>query len=86
MTRNAMLRAGLFGTGQSSGPPRETEQTAGLDNQELLVMQDRIMKDQDEELVHIEKSVHTVKVRSPSLLSCSQHIPCSMWRVPSMKS
>jgi len=61
MARDNSDRAGLFGAGQSKGPPKETEQTAGLDNQELLQLQDKIMQDQDEELVHMEKGVNATK-------------------------
>lgn len=64
VSRDSGNKAGLFASGESSGgPPTETDTTAKLDNQELLQMQNRIMKDQDEELVHIEKSVKTTKVK-----------------------
>lgn len=64
IARDGGNRARLFTSGESSsGPPRETNTTARLDNQELLQMQNRIMKDQDEELGHIEKSVKTTKVK-----------------------
>jgi len=56
-------RAGLIGRGQSSGPAKETEQTAGLDNYELLNMHDQIIRDQDEELGIMEKQVKRTKVQ-----------------------
>lgn len=62
LAREDPRRTGLFST-EGTGPPKETEETARLDNHELLQMQDRIMKDQDQELQHIEKSVDTTKVK-----------------------
>eukprot|EP00210_Caulerpa_lentillifera_P000614 g594.t1 len=61
MGRDGTNKSGLFSAGDTSGPPRETEETARLDNQELLLMQNRIMKEQDQELEHIEKSVHSTR-------------------------
>lgn len=52
--------------GSSSGPPapRETEQTAELDNQGLLGLQQQLMKNQDTALETMEKTVINTKVRS----------------------
>ncbi|KAF5835074.1 Qc-snare protein, Syn8/Syntaxin8-family [Dunaliella salina] len=51
----------MEGSGSSTQPPQETEQTAELDNKGLLAMQQRTMDHQDEELGHIEKGVHSTK-------------------------
>ena len=60
-------RAGLLETGSSSASPaRETDATAGLENQALLQMQQRVMDDQDSELAELEKTVTSTKARHSS--------------------
>ncbi len=44
-------------------PPRETEATAELDNRGLLGLQQQVMRQQDEELEAMEKTVISTKVR-----------------------
>ena len=51
----------------SEGGPsraRETEQTAELNNQGLVQMQNRIMQSQDNELEELERTVASTRVRS----------------------
>ena len=48
----------------SASPARETHATAGLDNRELLQMQQHVMDDQDAELAELEKTVNSTKVMS----------------------
>lgn len=48
---------------QMMGPPRETEITAKLDDNELLSLQEQVMRQQDEDLSQIEKGVTTTKVK-----------------------
>lgn len=52
----------LEGAGGRRGPPRETDQTATLENDQLLGLQQQIMRQQDQELVQIEDAVHNTKV------------------------
>ncbi|GLC33090.1 hypothetical protein PLESTB_000371500 [Pleodorina starrii] len=58
-------RDALFGGASGSGggplPPRETESTAELDNRGLLGLQQQIMRQQDEELEAMEKTVTSTK-------------------------
>lgn len=60
--RQCACRAGLLEAGSSSASPgRETDTTAGLQNTELLQMQQRVMDDQDAELAELEKTVNSTK-------------------------
>lgn len=56
-------RDALFGGASGSGmpPPRETEATAELDNRGLLGLQQQVMRQQDEELEAMEKTVISTK-------------------------
>lgn len=47
----------------SSGPARETDRTAELDNRGLLQMQEQVMKEQDKNLEELERYVQSSKVR-----------------------
>lgn len=53
----------LFSGASSSAapPPRETERTAELDNRQLLSLQQQVMRQQDEELLEVEKMVQSTK-------------------------
>lgn len=59
----AANRASLLdgGVGGRVGPPRETDQTAALENSQLIGLQQQIMKQQDQELEQIEEAVHNTK-------------------------
>ncbi len=53
------------GAGSSAPPPpRETDRTAELDNRQLLSLQQQIIRQQDEELMEVEKMVQSTKVRA----------------------
>ncbi|KAK9805325.1 hypothetical protein WJX73_002327 [Symbiochloris irregularis] len=55
-------RANLLEPSSSSASPaRETHATAGLENRELLQMQQHVMDDQDAELAELEKTVNSTK-------------------------
>jgi len=56
--RNALLSGGAGG----SGAARETETTAQLDSRGLLQLQEQVMRQQDTELEHMEKTVTSTKV------------------------
>lgn len=55
-------RVGLLESSTSAVQARETDRTAGLENRELLQMQQRVMDDQDAELAELEKTVNSTKV------------------------
>ena len=48
--------------GQSSGPARETDRTAELDNLGILDMQQEVMQEQDLQLEQMEQSVASTRV------------------------
>lgn len=54
-------RVGLLESSTSAVQARETDRTAGLENRELLQMQQRVMDDQDAELAELEKTVNSTK-------------------------
>lgn len=54
-------RDNLLAGSSSQVQPRETEQTADLDNKQLLQLQNKIIKVQDEELETMEKSIISTK-------------------------
>ena len=56
VVRNALL------SGIQSPGPKETEVTAELDNRGLLQLQTQVMKQQDQELEQMEKTVISTKV------------------------
>lgn len=55
------------GSSRRPGAPLETDQTAELDSSGLLKLQDRVMRQQDEELQDMEKTVTSTKVREGKL-------------------
>lgn len=57
----------LEGSTSSSSPAQETDTTAGLENRELLQLQQRVMDDQDAELAELEKTVTSTKVRAATI-------------------
>lgn len=54
----SLCRDGLMGTG---GRPRETEQTAELDNRQLLQVQGQLIHEQDNQLDELEQVVQSTK-------------------------
>ena len=65
-------------SGQSSGPARETDRTAELDNLGILEMQQDVMQEQDLQLEQMEQSVASTRVSNCLLtvisINSSQHI------------
>lgn len=69
---------------KSRAPASETLQTADLDNQGILQLQESSMRQQDAELEELERTVTSTKVGSPYMYSamvaqlvastCGQHI------------
>ncbi|GMH34134.1 hypothetical protein BSKO_01968 [Bryopsis sp. KO-2023] len=59
----AVNRASLLdgGVGGRAGPPRETDQTAALENHQLIGLQTQVMRQQDQELEQMEEAVHNTK-------------------------
>lgn len=66
--RELLLQGGAGGGGTSSTAPndrnksKETEATATLDTRGLLQLQSQVMKQQDQELEHMEKAIANTKV------------------------
>mmetsp|Transcript_13755 Transcript_13755/g.18903 ORF Transcript_13755/g.18903 Transcript_13755/m.18903 type:complete len:230 (+) Transcript_13755:1-690(+) len=60
LNKSADKRVAFSGVGME-GPARETEQTAELDNQGLIIMQRDIMRDQDEQLDDLSRVVSSTK-------------------------
>ena len=58
-------RSSLLQPGQSrASPAAETAATAGLENRELLQMQQQVMSQQDEDLDQLEKTITGTKVQA----------------------
>lgn len=68
-------RDSLFASGVSAAPvqARETEATAELDNRGLLQLQRNVMREQDQQLEQVEKTVINTKVREVG----KPHVPAS---------
>lgn len=71
-------RAELMDSEGASSRARETEQTADLDNQGLLQMQNRVMQSQDNELEELERTVASTRVSCPIAQDSVAfwHAPC----------
>ena len=57
--RDVLMPGGSSGVGQVAAI--ETEATAALDNRGLVQLQQQVMQQQDQELEHMEKSIHSTK-------------------------
>ena len=60
-----VYRQALFGGGNGSAKPRETDRTAELGNAGVVQLQQSIMREQDDAVEHLERSVQSTRVRSP---------------------
>ena len=75
-----ICRADLLDSEGAPGRARETDQTAELDNQGLVQMQNRVMQSQDNELEELERTVASTRVsagiQTPGLGSIA---PCGLF-------
>lgn len=61
-----MCRQALFGGASAGAKPRETARTAEVGNAGLVQLQRNIMREQDDAVEHLERSVQSTRVRSHS--------------------
>jgi len=60
-------RQALFGGANGAAKPRETDRTAELDNAGVAQLQQSVMREQDDAVEQLERSVQSTRVRPCTL-------------------